>query len=410
MRLLPSLRGLPRGYWFLWTGALVNRLGSFVMPFLTLYLTGQRGYSLERAGAIVSLFGVGNTLAAPTGGWLADRVGRRPTLLFALTAGALSIVHLGLARAPAHIAVAALMAGFFNEMYRPAMQASIADQVAPEDRTRAYGFLYWAVNLGWAVASTVAGVLAHVGYLWLFLGDAATTLGFAAIAWRFIPETRPPRAATIATSPRPRFAALAPLRDGVFVAFFILSFFTALMFQQCWSGLPLDMRAHGVNERSYGLLMALNGVLIVLLQPFAVAAVERVPRRSVVLALGVLLVGGGFGLCAIGGSVPLYLVSIVVWTFGEILTAPVTPSVVADLAPPHQRGLYQGAFTMSFGLSSMIAPTVGTFLLGHFGGRALWVACAITGVVVAIGHLVIAPWRRRRLGGARPGFVPSLEH
>jgi len=144
--------GLPRVYWILWVGALINRLGGFVMPLLALYLTGQRGLSVEQAGLVVSLLGAGALLSGPVGGYFADRVGRRRTLVAALALGALAMLHLAIARAPLHIGAAAFLLGLLGEMYRPAVAAAIADVVPSANRARAYGILYWAVNIGFAVA------------------------------------------------------------------------------------------------------------------------------------------------------------------------------------------------------------------------------------------------------------------
>src|SRR5437879_5248083 len=167
---------LPRTYWVLWAGMLVNRLGGFVVAFLALYLTQQRGFTPERAGAIVSLWGAGALVSGLIGGALADRIGRRATMVAALILGALAMLHMGAARSPAHIAVAAFLLGLTGDMYRPAVSAAVADLVPPEQRTRAYGYLYWAVNLGFACAASLAGVLARRSYWLLFAGDAGTTL------------------------------------------------------------------------------------------------------------------------------------------------------------------------------------------------------------------------------------------
>ena len=223
----PTSRGLPRSYWLLWTGALINRLGGFVAPFLALYLTGDRGLSVARAGLVVSLFGAGTFFSGPVGGQLADKLGRRHTLVLALVLGALAMLHLGAARSVAHIAVAAFLLGLLGELYRPAVSATIADLVPAQDRVRAFGLLYWAINLGFAFAGVVGGLISSKGFTVLFLADALTTLAFAAIIYLKIPETQP----RPAPGHRPQHWT-TPFRDGPFVAFAGLTFAVALIFQQ----------------------------------------------------------------------------------------------------------------------------------------------------------------------------------
>lgn len=387
---------LPRTFWILWTGTLVNRLGSFVVPFLGLYLTEQRHLSTTVAGAIASLYGAGNVAAGMVGGVLADRWGRRATMLASLFGGSATMLAFALARTTAETAAVALLAGFVIELYRPAVGAVVADVVPPEERLRAYGLLYWAVNIGFSVAPFVAGYMARRSFLALFIADAATTLIYGVIVWAYVPETRP--ATSAASHPGPLAGLGKVFADRVFMTFFALSFLIALVFYQSWVALSIDMRAHGHAESTFGTVIAVNGVLIVALQPFAGRALGRF-RRSRVLAAAALLTGLGFGLNAVVAAAPLYALAVAIWTLGEIAGSPTSSSIVADLAPADLRGRYQGVFGMSWGLASFLGPTLGAFTLDHAGGAALWGGCLVLGVAVAAGHLAAGPARRARLRG-----------
>src|SRR6266511_3081559 len=183
------MRGLPRIFWLLWVGALVNQLGGFVFTFLALYLTQVRHFSVSEAGLVVSLFGAGSLASGPVGGYLADHVGRRRTMLLSFGLAPLAMLQLAFARRAWHIGVATLLLGFFSDLYRAAHQASISDVVPPSERTRAYGYVYWAVNLGFAGAAMIAGFMSSVSFTLLFIGDALTTLLFGIIIFAGVPET-----------------------------------------------------------------------------------------------------------------------------------------------------------------------------------------------------------------------------
>jgi MFS family permease len=396
-----DVRGLPRTYWILWVGALINRLGGFVMPLLALYLTGERGLSVEQAGFTVSLYGAGALLAGPAGGAFADHAGRRRTLVAALALGALAMLHLGVARAPLHIAIAAFLLGLLGELYRPVVSAAIADLVPAEERTRAYGILYWAVNLGFAVGSALGGALSRKGWWLLFAGDALTTLAYAAVVFLKVPETRPQRSCHEDREPLWR-----PLADAPFVVFCALIALVALLFHQAFVTLPIDVRSHGLSPATYGALIALNGVLIFLLQPLAARALSPYPRHRV-LSAAAALVGVGFGMTALMQTLPGFALSIAVWTLGEIVMAGIGPAVAADAAPPARRGAYQGLFHMSFGVAALAAPALGSLVLGRFGPSALWAACLAVGLVSAAGQLALGPMPRRGDGGARPSPYPA---
>ena len=186
--------GLPRTYWLIWIGTLINRLGGFVIPFLTLYLTAQRRIPVSTAALTVSLFGAGSFLAQLSGGELTDRLGRRPVMLMSFFITPIFMVTLGLARDLILISICTFVVGFFTDLYRPAVGAAIADLVPPESRMRAYGYNYWAVNLGAAVAPLLAGLIANYNFLILFIGDALTTAIFGLIVLLGIHETGPAEA------------------------------------------------------------------------------------------------------------------------------------------------------------------------------------------------------------------------
>jgi MFS family permease len=390
-RLRAMVGALPRPFWFLWVGTLVNRLGSFVMPFMAIYLTEARGLSAAQAGLVIALYGGGGTVAAPLGGFLADHLGRRATMLTALAAGGVGMIALGFMQSVRAIALLIFLIAVTTEMYRPAMQAALADLVPPPDRPRAYGLVYWAINLGFACGLALAGVLAGVSFLLLFIGDGLATLAFAALIWLGVPETRPAAAPAHHEGRTSPWAGLvAPYRDPAFVGFLVLHFAVWLVFMQNATAMALDMTAHGVSKAAFGVVIGLNGVIIVLVQPLLGPFLAR-HDRSKTLAGGALLVGLGFGMNAIAGSAPVYALGVVVWTLGEIAVLPVASTVVADLAPRDVRGRYQGAYGLSFGLATFLAPALGTLVLERAGSVPLWSGCVAIGCAAALGHLALGP-------------------
>jgi MFS family permease len=393
-----AVGGLPRAYWAIWAGLLVNRVGSFVVPFLSLSLTQRRGFSVAEAGGLVSLWGLGAVGAGPVAGVVADRLGRRVALLVSLLGGATLTIALGLVHSPVLVAPLVLGVGFIGEIYRPASHAVISDVVPPADRVRAFGLLYWAVNLGWAIGVVLAGLLAAVSYLLLFVGDGLTTLAFAWVVWRFVPETRP---VTRPEGVREVLAGLVfPLRDRVFLPLLALHLVFATVFFQFQLALPVDMADHGVSPTAFGFLLALNGIIIVVVQPFAnrwIAA--RRPAR--VMAAGCALVGVGFGMNALHQGVGWYALAIAVWTLGEIAYLPVVSTLPAELAPEALRGRYQGAYSLSWSLAAFAAPLLGAWGLERWGARGVWGACLAGGLAVAAGQLVAGPGRARRLAELR---------
>lgn len=384
-------RGLPRTYWVLFGGVLLMALATFVFPFLTLFLTA-RGYSVERAGVVVSLFGLGSIPAGPLAGSLADRIGRRPTLIGALLASAACTAALPFLPTPGLVAVGALVLGVAVHAYFPAANAIVADVVPPERCGDAYGLMYWERNAGVAISFALGGALAVYGYERLFLADAASTLLFALVAWRFIPETRPVEPGGRGEAAERRGYGVV-LRDRPFVILLLLAFTWMVGLFQFMVALPVHMKALGLSEAKYGAAMAVNGVLIILLSPWAGRLAEKfTPSR--VLAGGALLVGAGYaayGACA----TPLqFTAATAVWSLGEIVTIPTLNAQVARLSPKDLRGRYQGLFGTSFGAALAVAPALGGFVLGRWGAGSIWLGTAALSVAVAVGHLIAGRARR----------------
>ncbi|RAO01267.1 MFS transporter [Micromonospora noduli] len=400
--------GLPATFWYLWAGLLINRAGAFAMLFLSLYLTDVRGASEGLAGTVVGAYGAGGAAGVLLGGVLADRWGRRATLLAAHLATVGLMVALAFTRPLLLIAVLSALIGVVHSMPSPAFVAAIVDVVPAERRSRAFNLQFWAFNLGMAVASLLAGVLAEASFTALFLVDAGATLTAAAvIAWK-VPETL--RLARPAADPPPATAAPKSIRtrrpglhtaltDRTFLVFVGLTFVLAVLTMQTSTIMPLAMRADGLGPSAYGLVVALGGALIVVGQLFVPRLIDR-HRKDVVLAASTALLALGFGALAIADELAIYLGAAVVWTVGSMLAAPPNAQINADLAPPQLRARYQSVFYLTFPAAAFVAPTLGGVSLQHLGDRH-WLIVGGLGLLAALGHLLAGPPRERHVAALR---------
>lgn len=397
----PQDTRLPRAFWALWTCQLVNRLGGFVQPFLVLYLTQDRQVSASTAGGVVAAVGAGSVTSQFVGGWLTDRIGRRNTMLIGFLGSAAALIALGQAVSMPVIWATAFLVGLMADLFRPAVSATVADLLGPAERVRAYGLLFWAINLGFSISTVSAGVLSRLGFGPLFWINAGTSVVAAVIIWRMVPETRP-------ALPDTGRRALLPvaLRDVTLLTVIAINIVYASVYFQGYSTLPLVMADDGLANSTYGLVIALNGVVIVLAQPFAVRLLGR-RDRSAVLAASMLCVGLGFGLGGLVHDWWGYAGSVVVWTVGEIGFATVFGAIVADLAPVDLRGGYMGLTGTAWGFGSIAGPLLGTAALDNAGRTAVWAACAVLGVAMFAAQLALAPALRRRALVAATTTAPA---
>ncbi|WP_433298436.1 MDR family MFS transporter [Actinoplanes sp. CA-030573] len=388
--------GLPRQFWFLWAGTLINRLGSFVVIFLAIYLTGERHFTQSQAGLVIGLYGVGGAIGTTIGGVLADRWGRRPTMLTAQFGAAALMLTLGFAYAYWQILIVTFLMGVVTEAVRPAFSAMMVDVVPDRDRVRAYSLNYWAINLGFALSAVGAGLAAKADYLLLFVVDAGSTLVTAVISLIFLAETRPPSSPPSSPARPPTGGLRTALRDRTYVIYLVISLGSVMVMMQHLSTLPIAMQADGLPAATYGWVIAVNGVLIVLGQLFVPRLIEGFDR-SRVLALATLIMGVGFGLVAFADAAWFFALTVVIWTIGEMLQSPSNAATVAALSPPSLRGRYQGLNSLNWSAGTALAPIVGGFTQEHLGDAALWIGCFAVCALVAAGYLITGPRRERRI-------------
>ncbi|MGW7286460.1 MDR family MFS transporter [Streptomyces sp. NPDC054847] len=398
----PGRPALPTGFWWLWTSTLVNRFGLFVMPFLSLYLTVDRGHSALYAGLMVSLYGLGGMAGSLIGGSLSDRWGRRPTLLAGQLGSAVFTLALGLAEQPLPIALCATVLGLTLTMSQPAAGAMLADIVPEEARPRAYSLNYWAFNLGFSVSALSAGALVVFGYLTLFVVDAATTLLCAVLVFWKLPETRPERlhAEPPGTS---RVSLTAVLRDRQFMCLVGLNLLMVTVFTQRHVALPLSIAESGLSTAQYGIVAGINGIMIVTLQLAVTRFTQNRPAGGV-LAAGALLIALSSVLNARADTVLLYCCAAVVCTLGEIVYVPTSEAQAPALAPARARSRYEGVMVMTWALGGFVAPLTSGLIIDAYGTDALWAGCVVIGAVTALGY---AAWLKPRQ--EKDGAVSSAQ-
>nr|WP_203852148.1 MFS transporter [Dactylosporangium siamense] len=391
-------------YWFLWTGMLINRVGGFVALVLSLYLTSDRGLKPSAAGLVVGLYGIGGIAGVLLGGVLADRWGRRPTLLLAHFGAVVFLAGLAMTTHIPTIAALAALLGLMHAMPGPAFVAAIVDVVPDRDRSRAFNLQFWAFNLGMAAASLIAGLLAEVSFALLFAVDAAGTLVTAVLLLWKVRETKP---VAQREAEEPRGGLHTALTDRAFLSFVGLSLLLAVVTLQSSTILPLAITADGLRPTVYGSVVAYAGLLIVAGQLFVPKLIDRW-RKGTTLAVANVFLGLGVACVALAADVPGYLLAATVWTVGSMLAAPPNAAVIAELSPEALRGRYQSVFYLIFPAASFIAPAAGGASL-EFLGDWHWVICGGLGAVAAVGHLLIQPARERRVHAAAAARRERLE-
>ena len=411
---LASLRALldefPRVVLVLAAGDLVASFGfSLFLPFLTIYLVQTLGASAAQAGLVVaaySIFSVGSGIA---GGWLADRIGRRPVLIGSISCTAILVLSMALATEVWHVALFMLLLGCIDPAFIPAARAAVADTVEEPRRPRAFGLLSVANAIGWIAGPVIGAGLSSFGYPLLF-GVSGVLVGcYSVIAFRWLPETRPraakpvPEDPVVSRVPDPRGATGRPdpaarLRLRVFAALLPLLAVTHGLTFLWVTTLPIYASVSlGLPTPLWGLLFGLNGLLIVLFQLRIATACERRSKPRVMAAAVSLYAVGLAPVALLSPSTAAVglAMTIAVVTVGEMLIGPTVAAFVSDLSPVDRRGTYQGIALAAGSIGAGIGPPIAGYVLDQSHGQALWLVAAAILAVVAVGFVVLARWTNR---------------
>jgi MFS family permease len=371
-----NLRALPAAAWILYGGTFINRFGSFVMPFLVLYLT-RSGYSIQQAGIGVGAYGAGHVIASALGGHLADRIGRRHTIVLSMFSSAVAMIALSQARTFPLILLLSCLAGAATEMYRPASHALLVDIVGPQQSVFAFGMYRFAVNLAFAAGPATAGFLADRSFFYLFVGDAVTSVAYGVIALVALPHGLRSDMRGERLGEAVRVAA----KNKPFMILLVTTFLNVLIDVQLGSTFALHVKAAGFPSRVYGLLTSENGLLIICFELLITVYVQRF-RPQPVIALGYLFAGVGFALTGFARTIPALAMTIVIWTVGEMLSSPMVVAYVAQIAPEQYRGRYMGLLTVAWSAAFVVGPPLGTFLFAR-NEMLVWMLCGFLGVISA---------------------------
>jgi len=365
--------GLSRSTWLLSVVMLVNRSGTMVIPFMTIYLTRPAlGYSIGQAGIVMGIFGAGAICGGYIGGKLTDKLGFHPVQLVALAGGGIMFILLGMVKTYPLICLFTFLLSIVNDAFRPANSTAIAHYSKEENRTRSYSLNRLAINLGWAVGGAVGGILASIDYHLLFWADGLTNIAAAFLLKYFLAPVSTQRVpvkkqieATVSVS---------AFKDKSYLTFVGITILFAICFFQLFSTLPVYYKQSlHIKEFFIGMLMALNGIIITLVEMILIFKLEGKKENIYFMRNGFLLTGFSFLLLNIlPASAIAAVFCMVLVTIGEMLSLPFMNSFWISRTTVSNRGQYAGLYTIAWSIAQVLGPSGGAQIVEHFGFRILW--------------------------------------
>jgi MFS family permease len=391
----------PTKFWIVVLVSFIDGIGgTLLFPFFSLYITQKFGIGMTQAGIILGVFSAFGLIGSMAGGALTDKFGRRRLILFGLVFSALSTLTLGLVHSLAGLYPLIVVIGLLSNIAGPAQNAMVADLLPEKQRSEGFGILRVGGNLAWIIGPTIGGLVATHSFFMLFVIDSVLSCVVAVLFYKLIPETKPaePEEKEHESVMQNMAGYRHVLRDFAFMAFMVASILMLVVYQQVYNTMPVYLRdIHGFNPQAYGFLLTSSAITVVLLQ-FWVTRVSRERPPFLMMGLGTIFYAIGFTMIGFISAYGLFVLAIVVITFGEMLVVPTSQALAANFAPVDMRGRYMAVYGLSWAIPSTIGPGVAGFILDNYNPNLLWylggALCVISAFSFYALHLRIGSQKR----------------
>ncbi len=381
-----AFSNLQRNIWILAISMFINRSGSMVLLFASLYLTNDLHYSIIDAGFVMSFYGMGSVLGSYLGGWLTDRRNHFDIMVFSLVLSGFILLLLLIATSLIAICAVIFFYAMSADLFRPANSAAIAIYTTTTDRTRSVSLVRLAVNLGFSVGPAIGGFVAlYLGYKWLFVIDACTSFAAAIMLYMYLPrkksELNRHKNEVLADS------ATSAYRDFRYLIFILLVTLYGICFFQLFASIPqyFNQVCH-YTEDTIGLLLALNGLLVVIIEMPLITALEKKKKIFPYIIIGVFCLPVSFAILSLGGGIMAMAIFYTLFiTMSEIFAMPFMFNYAISRPPKERQGQYGALYSISFGLANIGAPALGLGLAGKYGFNNMFIFLILMSILVAIG-------------------------
>ena len=392
---------LPREVYFLFAARLVNAMGSFIMPLLTLILTQKLGHTKSDAGGMISFLILTEAPCLILGGKLADSIGRKRIIVICSLAGAFFYILCGLLPQNNMMVLFIVLASDIYTITFPSFNAMLADLTKPESRRSAFSLMYFGMNIGMSISPIIGGLLFKDHLQLLFFLDAATTIGYTAVIARNVPETfrhkQQDKDADSPELPAEKHSLFRVLKHApVLVIFILLLFFYDFCYSQWNFMLPAqfgDMFGQD-GARLFSMLCSANGFTVILLTPVVTSLSHRFRPLAIVAAGGFLYFTAYLGF-ALGSGLASFFFFVELFTLGEIVTTIQIEAFVTGHSPADCRGRISAFENFIRGSANAWGPVVMGHVLPAAGYQTSWLLIASFILAGAVGMTLLSRKDRR---------------
>ncbi len=396
----------PPLFWIIVVTLFIDSIGSTLLfPFFALYITQKFGVGMTEAGVLLGMSSLFGLIGSVIGGALTDKLGRRQLILFGLVFSALSSLLFGLASDVKMLYFLVVIVGLLSRVSTPAHDAMMADILPEDKRQEAFGITRVVGNYAWIFGTALGGLIAARSFLALFVIDAILSLTVAVILYRFLPETKP----SVHTEVKKGESFLSTitgyrlvLRDLAYMGFTLAGMIVLVVYQQQYGALAVYLRnVHQISSKSYGLILAMEGLEVVLFQIWISRAIRKYPP-FLMMMLGALFFMVGFAMIGFVSGLEFFILAAIIITIGEMIMFPTNKALAVNFAPPEMRGRYMAVYDLGWTIPATLGPAAAGLILDSYHPNLLWyiggILCAVAAVSFYALHLRL---------GRQPRFIPA---
>ena len=378
-----SFGGLSKEVWWLALITFINRAGTMVLPFLSLYLTNDLKFSLTQVGWIMSSFGIGSLLGSWVGGKLTDIIGYYRVMFWSLLITGFLFILLQFIHSFEGFLISIFLTMAVADTFRPAMFVSLKAYSKPENRTRSLTLIRLAINLGFSMGPFLGGIIiAVLSYSGLFWIDGITCI-LAIVVMRIVLKEQKIRELVLEGELPKLNTVTSVYKDKPYWIFLGMMFLMGFMFLQLFTTMPLFYKeVHHLSEIQIGLIMSLNGFVIFLLEmPFIHYIEKKLLNKLKVITWSLLLFLLSFLVLNLSAWVGVLIVGMILITFGEMFAFPFTNNFAMNRAPSGKEGRYLALYTMSFSCAHIFSAKIGMEVIHYYGFSYNWYLMCFLGFV-----------------------------
>jgi predicted MFS family arabinose efflux permease len=367
---IDTFGGLSKEVWWLALITLINRAGTMVIPFLSLYLTTSLNFSFSQVGWIMSAFGLGSVAGSFLGGKLTDVFGYYKVMVFSLFTTGLLFIILQLMKTFTEFCVGIFLVMLVADMFRPAMFVALNTYSKVENKTRSVTLIRLAINLGFSAGPAVGGIIiTTISYAGLFWVDGITCI-LATILLIFTLNPKKARILDSEVSESP----VSAYKDKPFLIFLIAITLFAIVFIQYFSTMPLFYKDKvNLSEFEIGLLLGLNGFLIFLFEMPLIKWLENSRYRfSILMMFGAAITGLSFVILLVSYWIGIILVGMLLMTLGEMIAFPFSNAYAMKRSKRGKQGQYMALYAVSFSVAHLVGHNLGLQMVNQLGFNTTW--------------------------------------